>query len=89
MRVLNSKLMLKLELTEQKTASGLYIPEMARKTTPFAVVEQIGIGADTAAFSDLVKVGDRVIYDQYAGTPFERNGEKFVFIAFKDLLAVE
>ncbi|PIE04311.1 MAG: co-chaperone GroES [Spirochaetales bacterium] len=61
---LRDRVLIKVEEAETKTASGLYIPDTAQEKTQTGSV--VAIGDDKDAIS--VKVGDKVMYDKYAGT---------------------
>ncbi|RLG12646.1 co-chaperone GroES [Candidatus Pacearchaeota archaeon] len=71
---------------EEKTAGGIYIPEEAKEEKKQAIVEEIGKTKDG---KDLpLKKGDKVLYGGYSSDEFEINGEKYLIIDFKDILAV-
>lgn len=54
--------------TEQKTKSGLFIPDQAQQRTNISEVKAVGPEVTT------LKAGDKVIYDRYAGMGFEYEG---------------
>lgn len=67
---------------EQKTASGIIIPETAKekkKTAKVVAVSKI----DNSAIS----VGDIVLYKEFSGTEAEIDGKKFLLIPYADILA--
>lgn len=68
---------------EEKTASGIYIPEEAREGKKEAIIEEIGVLKDNF----LLKKGDKILYGGYSSDEFEINGEKFLIIEIKDILA--
>ena len=55
------------EKAESKTASGIIIPEAAQEKTQTAKVVAVGPGTEEDKIT--VKVGERIMYDKYAGTP--------------------
>lgn len=82
---LNDKVLLQIEKEEgeRKTASGIIIPSTATaEKNNIAKVIAIGKIEDCA-----IVVGDQVIYKQYSGKDIEFEGEKYLFVAYEDLLA--
>lgn len=81
---LQDRVLIKLNAdAEEKTASGLYIPQTAQEKTQLGVVE--AVGADETV---TVKVGDKVMYDKYAGTTIKLDGEEKLLVRMADILAV-
>ena len=80
---LGDRVLVKAKAVEEKTASGIYIPQTAQEKTQVATV--VAIGDDE---SIKVKVGDEVIHDKYAGTQFKDNGEEYLILNDADILAV-
>lgn len=80
---LNDRVLVKSTVTEEKTASGLFIPQTSQEKTQIAVVEAVG---DDEAIK--VKVGDRVLHDKYAGTSVKVDGEDYLILAASDILAI-
>lgn len=74
---------------EKKTESGIVLPESAQEKPQYA--EIVAISQDILNDEDKkdsLKVGDKVIYSQYAGTDVKIEKEDYVVIAYKDVLAV-
>ena len=67
---------------EQKTASGIIIPDTAREKPQYAKVVAIG-NIENAG----IAVGDTVFYKQYGGTEFDFEGNKYLMVTYEDLLA--
>jgi chaperonin GroES len=81
----NQNVILKVEDTsgEQKTASGIIIPDTVQKEKPkFGQV----ISLSNIEGPEIV-VGDQVIYKDYTGTEIELEGEKFLVVPYEDILA--
>ncbi len=70
---------------EEKTKSGIYLPKDADKEKKEGIVESVG--ADKEGRSLPLKKGDHVLYGGYSNEEFEINGETFIFVDFKDVLA--
>ena len=71
---------------EEKTASGIIIPDSA-KEKPLKG-EVIAIGNGTKDEEMVVKSGDTVLYGKYAGTELELEGEKYLIMRQSDILAI-
>lgn len=80
---LNDRVLVKSTVTEEKTASGLFIPQTSQEKTQIAVVEAIG---DDEAIK--VKVGDKVLHDKYAGTTVKVDGDDYLILSMGDILAI-
>lgn len=81
----NQNVILKVEDTsgEQKTASGIIIPDTVAKEKPkFGKV----ISLSNIEGPEIV-VGDQVIYKDYSGTEIELDDEKFLVVPYEDILA--
>lgn len=70
---------------EEKTKSGIYIPENAQEKKKEGTV--IAVGTNEEGKSLPLKAGDHVIYGGYSADKFERDNENYVFVPFKDVLA--
>jgi len=70
---------------EQKTTSGIIIPDNA-KEKPLKG-EIIAIGSGTKDEEMVVKAGDTVLYGKYAGTEVEFEGVKYLIMRQSDILA--
>ncbi|MGI9136747.1 MAG: co-chaperone GroES [Candidatus Nanopelagicales bacterium] len=77
---------------EQTTASGLVIPDTAKEKPQEGTVIATGPGrfdddGDKRIPLD-VKVGDIVIYSKYGGTEVKYNGQEYLLLSARDILAV-
>ena len=77
---------------EQTTASGLVIPDTAKEKPQEGKVLAVGPGRfdeDGEKRIPLdVKVGDVVIYSKYGGTEVKYNGQEYLLLAARDILAI-
>ena len=71
---------------EEKTASGIIIPDSAKEKPLKGEVKAVGQG--TKDEDMVVKVGDQVLYGKYAGTELELDGVKYLIMRQSDILAV-
>lgn len=70
---------------EEKTKSGIYLPKDTDKDKKEGIVESVGHDKDNRPLP--LKKGDHVMYGGYSNEEFEINGETFIFVDFKDVLA--
>ena len=76
---------------EQVTASGLVIPDTAKEKPQEGKVLAIGPGRIDDKGNRIpldVAVGDVVVYSKYGGTELKHNGEEYLILSARDVLAV-
>lgn len=71
---------------EDKTASGIYIPDTAKEKPQKGTVVAVGPGTKDTPME--VKVGDVVLYGKYAGTELSTDGKDYLIMKQADILAV-
>jgi len=71
---------------EEKTASGIIIPDSA-KEKPLKG-EVIAVGKGTKDEEMVLKAGDQVLYGKYAGTEIELDEVKYLIMRQSDVLAI-
>ena len=71
---------------EQKTASGIIIPDTAKEKPQQGIVVAVGPGTKDNAMT--LKVGDKVIYGKYAGTEFHLDGKDYMIMRESDVIAI-
>ena len=79
------------EEKEEKTASGIIIPDSAKEKPSEGEVVAVGEGRllENGQIAPLkVKVGDRVVYSKYAGNEFVIDGQELIVLREDDILAV-
>lgn len=72
------------EKAEKKTSAGIYLPETASEERP----QQGKVIAVGDSEKIKVKKGQVVIYNRYGGTEVKIDGEEFLIVTVKDVLAV-
>lgn len=80
---LNDRVLLKSAKMEERTASGIYIPQASQEKTQIA--EVIAIGTDPAIN---VKVGQKVLHEKYVGTEVKDGGDDYLLVKAEQILAV-
>ena len=76
---------------EQTTASGLVIPDTAKEKPQEGEVVAVGPGrvAENGTRVPVdVEVGDKVIYSKYGGTEVKYDGQEYLLLNARDILAV-
>jgi chaperonin GroES len=78
--------------SEEKTASGLVIPDTAKEKPQQGEVLAVGPGKRAENTGELipldVKVGDTVVYSKYGGTEITADGEDLLILNGRDVLAI-
>ncbi len=89
---LEDKILVQVIEAETTTASGLVIPDSAKEKPLEGTVVAVGPGRwDEDGKSRIpldVKEGDVVLYSQYGGTEIKYEGEEYLILSSRDLLAV-
>jgi chaperonin GroES len=71
---------------EEKTASGLFIPDTAKEKPQKGVVVAVGSGKKDEPLT--VKVNDTVLYGKYAGTEITVEGKEYLIMREADIFAI-
>ena len=89
LRPLGDRLVVKPIEPEEKTASGIYLPDQAKERPQRGSVIAVGPGRyeDGARVPMLVAEGDEVVYARYGGTEIRLEGEDYVILREADVLA--
>ncbi|TCT18942.1 chaperonin GroES [Melghiribacillus thermohalophilus] len=76
---------------EEKTSSGIVLPDSAKEKPQEGRVVAVGSGKVTDNGEKValeVSEGDRVIYSKYAGTEVKYDGKEYLILREDDILAV-
>ena len=71
---------------EEKTASGIFIPDTAKEKPQRGTVVAVGDGKKEEPIT--VKVGDEVLYGKYAGTEITYEGKEYIIMRESDIYAI-
>jgi len=88
---LEDRIVVQVVEAEQTTASGLVIPDTAKEKPQEGKVMAVGPGRVDDSGNRIpvdVKEGDLVIFSKYGGTEVKYNGEEFLVLPARDVLAV-
>ena len=87
---LADRVVVKMTESEETTKSGIVLPGSAQEKPQVAVVTAVGPGGvvDGKDIVMEVKVGDKVLISQYAGTKVKLDGKENIIVRQSDILAV-
>lgn len=88
---LEDKIIVKQAEAQTQTASGLYIPDNAKEKPQQGEVLAVGPGRRDDKGERIpmdVKVGDKVLYSKYGGTEVPYEGEDYLIVGARDILAI-
>jgi chaperonin GroES len=91
LRPLGDRIVIELVESEEKTASGIVLPDTAKEKPQEGKVVAVGTGRvlDSGERVALeVSVGDRIIFSKYAGTEVKYQGTEYLIVRENDILAV-
>ena len=91
-RPLHDKILVRRDEAEDRTDSGIFLPESSKDKPKTGIIEAVGdgkINTDTGSRTPLsVKKGDRVIFSSYAGTEVKLADDELLIMSEDDVLAV-
>ena len=85
------KVVLKQLVAEETTKSGIVLPGAAKEKPQQGEVLAVGPGRRNDAGERIpvdVKVGDKVLYSKYGGTEVHYQGEDYLIVSARDILAI-
>jgi chaperonin GroES len=91
LRPLQDRVIVKQQEAEEKTKSGIYLPDAAKEKPTTGKVIAVGPGRldENGKPMELsVRTGDTVYYGKWSGTEVEVEGTKYVILRETDLLGV-
>jgi chaperonin GroES len=91
LKPLGDRVVIELVETEEKTASGIVLPDTAKEKPQEGKVIAVGTGRvldSGERVAPEVSVGDRIIFSKYAGTEVKYQGTEYLILRESDILAV-
>lgn len=85
-RPLSDRVLIKPAEAEEKTSTGIIIPDTAKEKPMEGEVIAIGQGKKDEPIT--VKVGDKVLYGKYSGTEINIDGNKYLIMRESDIYAI-
>ena len=74
------------EAAEEKTASGIIIPDTAKEKPQKGKI--VAVGEGTSDYKMNVKVGDRVLYGKYSGTELTIDDTDYLIMKENDIFGI-
>ena len=90
LKPLGSRVIIKMIESEETTKSGIILAGNATEKPQIAEVVEVGSGAEVDGKLEkmLVKKGDKVVVNKYAGTEVKYEGENYIIVKQDDILAI-
>lgn len=91
LRPLGDRVVIQPTPREEMTKSGIVLPDTAKEKPQEGTIVAAGPGRlnDEGEREPMdVQVGDKVLYAKYAGTEFKVDGDEYLIVSQKDILAV-
>jgi len=85
-RILAGKILVKPSEAEEKTSSGIIIPDTAKEKPQQGTVVAVGTGKKDEPLT--VKVGDQVLYGKYSGSEISLDGKDYLMMREEDIMAI-
>ncbi|KAA0941576.1 co-chaperone GroES [Sporosarcina sp. ANT_H38] len=91
LKPLGDRIVIELIEAEEKTSSGIVIPDSAKEKPQVGKVFATGTGRvlENGQRIELeVKEGDRILFSKYAGTEIKHEGNEYLILRESDILAI-
>ena len=87
---LADRVVVKMTEAEEKTKSGIILSSGSKEKPQIAEVIEVGPGGevDGNQVKMVVKKGDKVVINKYAGTEIKYEGEDYIIVKQSDILAI-
>lgn len=86
---LGERVVIKKVEAEEKTKSGIVLPGSAQEKPQIAEIIAIGAGVEEEdKYKGQLKVGDKVLFSEYAGSEIKLEKEEYTVLKVSDILAV-
>ena len=83
---LHDRVIVEAAAAEEKTSSGIIIPDTAKEKPQRGKIIAVGTGKKDEPMT--VKVGDQVLYGKYSGTEVQIDGKDYLIMRESDIFAV-
>ncbi len=82
---LDDRVLVEVAVEEEKTASGIIIPDTAKEKPRMGKVVAVGTDED---LQEIIKVGDNILFAKYGGEDITVGDDEFKIVQRGDILAV-
>ncbi|WGH24742.1 MAG: co-chaperone GroES [Candidatus Shikimatogenerans bostrichidophilus] len=83
---LNDRVLVEPLPVENKTSTGIIIPETAKEKSQEGIVIAVGNGKNNSKMT--VKVGNKVLFGKYSGTEIKINNKVYLIMYENDIFAI-
>ena len=91
-RPLEDRVVVTIDEAEQTTSSGLVIPDTAKEKPQQGTVVAVGPGKRSEQTGEQIQLdvseGDTVLFSKYGGTEVKLEGEEYLILSARDILAI-
>jgi chaperonin GroES len=94
LKPIDERVLIKPQEEQERKVGGIIIPETASKDRP-QMGKVVALGDDVEIadrkqkkMSEIIKVGDTVVFAKYGGTEVKLDDEEFLLVSRNDILAV-
>ncbi len=84
---LGDRVLLKIQAASEKTVGGIFLPDTAKEKPQIGTVVAGKRNDDGTQTLMEVKVNEKVLYSQYAGTELKLGDEDYILLSQQDILA--
>jgi chaperonin GroES len=91
LKPLGDRVVVKPSDKEERTKSGILLPDTAKEKPQEGTVEAVGTGRILDSGTKVpmeLKVGDKILYAKYAGNEFKVDEIEYLIVSEKDVLAI-
>ncbi len=91
LKPLGDRVVVKPSEKEERTKSGILLPDTAKEKPQEGTVEAVGTGRILDSGTKVpmeLKVGDKILYAKYAGNEFKVDEVEYLIVSEKDVLAI-
>jgi len=94
LRPVDARIVVQKPAREEQTASGIILPDTVNEQGQTAIGEVIAVGPGSRNMMSgevmpmQIEVGETILYTKFGGTEVIHNGEEFILMAEKDIIAV-
>ena len=94
LRPVDARIVVQKPAGEEQTASGIILPDTVNEQGQTAIGEVIAVGPGSRNMMSgevmpmQIEVGETILYTKFGGTEVIHNGEEFILMAEKDVIAV-
>ncbi len=82
---LDDRVLVEVAVEEEKTASGIIIPDTAKEKPRMGKVVAVGTDED---LQEIIKVGDNILFAKYGGEDITVGNDEYKIVQRGDILAV-